>query len=334
MAGLASDAPKLEAATINEIVVDGLVISKIIKHCRDNMALLVDRQLPFGQLVGIDREDSMTVTNCFPYPNQKDEDQEALGEYSLDMLRCFKEANLDNNPVGWYQATYMGTFLTESFVRDQYSYQSHNKNSVVIVYDPFKTTRGHLSLHAFRLTHTFLQQFDTEESKKNGYGNISFNQVVEEVPIVIQNSTHLSNIFLDDLSEANRLNVEHSRLNLTSDAFLEKNLGGLLENLDDMNQEHNKYLGYQKALSHQQQKQAIFWQKRHHENKIRLANGQPPIEDDPVAMGEPAFRPLAVPSRLDSLLLARQAVHYSRQINQYTNESLTKMLVLQNFSTN
>jgi hypothetical protein len=33
--------------------------------------------------------------------------------YALEMMRCLREINVDNNTVGWYQSTYLGSYYTE-----------------------------------------------------------------------------------------------------------------------------------------------------------------------------------------------------------------------------
>ena len=49
-----------------------------------------------------------------PAPQGADEeDNAAAGEgegYQLEMMRCLREINVDNNMVGWYQSTYSGSF--------------------------------------------------------------------------------------------------------------------------------------------------------------------------------------------------------------------------------
>jgi len=58
------------------------------------------------------------------------------------------------------------------------------------------------------------------------------------------------------------------------------------------------------------------------------------LDDDPnvVALQQqnnPAFKTIPVPSRLESLLLAKQSVQYSKQVNQYSGQTFAKLLTLQ-----
>ena len=87
---------------------------KIVKHCTEQSPALVT-----GQLLGLDIGATLEVTDCFPFPNAQTRataeadlaDADALDEganYQLEMMRCLREINVDNNTVGWYQSTYLG----------------------------------------------------------------------------------------------------------------------------------------------------------------------------------------------------------------------------------
>ena len=38
-------------------------------------------------------------------------------------MRCLREINVDNNTVGWYQSTYLGSFYTEELIETFMAYQ-------------------------------------------------------------------------------------------------------------------------------------------------------------------------------------------------------------------
>lgn len=108
----------------NLLLNDEQVILKIIKHCKEFSPALVT-----GQLLGLDVGSILEVTNCFPFPvdesylllarwfmiiyfiliyfsiaqiREEDEEIEADGaNYQLEMMRCLREVNVDNNTVGW-----------------------------------------------------------------------------------------------------------------------------------------------------------------------------------------------------------------------------------------
>jgi translation initiation factor 3 subunit H len=72
------------------------------------------------------------------------------------MMRCLREVNVDNNTVGWYQSTYLGSYLNESMIETQYNYQVTIPKCVVVVFDPLRSSHGALSLKALRLTEAFM----------------------------------------------------------------------------------------------------------------------------------------------------------------------------------
>ena len=120
------------ASPLRVVQIEGLVILKIIKHCKEFSPALVT-----GQLLGLDVGSVLELTNCFPFPvttkslpnsrlidlfnffwfliffflfflihkkiREEDEENEAEGaNYQLDMMKCLREVNVDNNTVGWY----------------------------------------------------------------------------------------------------------------------------------------------------------------------------------------------------------------------------------------
>lgn len=54
--------------------------------------------------------------------------------YQVEMIKCLKDANIDHQSVGWYQAAYLGSFVTESLIETQFKYQQNRKKAVVLVF--------------------------------------------------------------------------------------------------------------------------------------------------------------------------------------------------------
>merc|ERR1719408_1080974 len=117
-----ADLEELQSAEI-----DALVILRIMKHCRANLP-----QLATGQLLGLDIEETLQVTNCFEQPQKNEDSAEADDEYQLSMLRMLRDVNIDANTVGWYQSTYLGGFLTEKLVEVMASYHESIKKSIAL----------------------------------------------------------------------------------------------------------------------------------------------------------------------------------------------------------
>ena len=65
-------------------------------------------------------------------------------------------AQVDNNSVGWYQCSYLGSFCTKDTIAHQVDFQTAIPGSVLLVYDGLRTGLGQLSVKAVRLTDAFM----------------------------------------------------------------------------------------------------------------------------------------------------------------------------------
>jgi len=322
--------PYEEDPTLNVVQLDGLVVLKIIKHCKENLPELVT-----GQLLGLDVGSSLEVTNCFPYPSKgADEDDEAAdttmggAEYQIEMMRCLREVNVDNNTVGWYSSTYMGSFINEGSIETQYNYQDKiNKKCVMIVYDPLKTTQGILALKAYRLTLSFMDLYKNQSFTKESLTKaaVTYNDIFEEIPVKIHNSS-LITAFLCELEDQGSMESDFDRLDLSTNPFLERNLEFLIECLDDLGVEQNKFQYHQRSVQRQQAQQAAWLQKRRAENVARKQNGEEALPETDTS--NPIFKPIQEPSRLESLLITNQINNYCKQINHFAGNSFTKIFLV------
>jgi len=322
---LVDDDPSLQVVQL-----DGLVVLKIIKHCKENLPELVT-----GQLLGLDITTTLEVTNCFPYPSKTGDEEEEVpdsnlggAEYQIEMMRCLREVNVDNNTVGWYSSTYMGSFINEGSIETQFNYQEKiNKKCVMIVYDPLKTSQGILSLKAYRLTLAFIEIYKNQTFSKESLSkaNVSYNDIFEEIPVRIHNSPLIKALLLE-LEQEGNIESDFERLNLSMNPFMEKNLEFLIECLDDLGVEQNKFQYHQRSIQRQQAQQVAWLQKRKAENSLRKQNGDELLpETDPT---NTIFKPILEPSRLESLLITNQISNYCRQINHFAGNSFTKIFLV------
>jgi len=151
-AAAAETAAQAQAATpadtpLAVVQLDALVVMKILKHCRDAVPATA-----MGQLLGLDVGERLEVTNCFAVPAQKEDDAQNLVEdYQAEMMRSFRDVNIDNNAVGWYQSTYLGSFVGSGMLESQFNYQSNIAKSVVIIYGTCCRLwqRGRLGMDAY-----------------------------------------------------------------------------------------------------------------------------------------------------------------------------------------
>lgn len=298
------------------VQLDALVVLKIIQHCQN---------LVTGQLLGLAVGNVLEVTNCFPFPNRIEDENEAEegAEYQIEMMRCLREVNVDNNTVGWYSSSFLGSIPNESAVETQFNYQEKIQNSVMIVYDHTKISYGNLSFKAFRLTSSFMklyqsQKFTRENLKKE---NLDHKKIFEEIPVKIHNSLLVTALLLQ-LQESEIIDSDLTQLSISSNAYLEKNLEFLIEKLDELSNEQNKLQYYQRNVQKQQIQQAAWLQKRKAENAVRKENNQELLPEE-----DPNFKPIPEHSRLESLLITNQMDNYCKSINNFTGNNISKLFL-------
>ncbi|MGH0135018.1 UNVERIFIED_CONTAM: hypothetical protein FKN15_028392 [Acipenser sinensis] len=154
-----------------------------------------------------------------PFPIRAAEPEKLVCDvqYQMEMMRSLRHVNIDHLHVGWYQSTYYGSFVSRALLDSQFSYQHAIEESVVLVYDPIKTAQGSLSLKAYRLTPKLMEickekDFTPEGLKK---ASIGFENMFEEVPIVIKNS-HLINVLMWEMEQKSAVSDKQELLNLSS----------------------------------------------------------------------------------------------------------------------
>lgn len=308
---------------LKKVQIDGLVVLKLMKHCKENVPNLVT-----GLLLGIDIGTVLEVTNCFPFPSRgaDAEDEEADGAmYQLEMMRCLREVNVDNNTVGWYQSTYMGSYQTVDLIETFLNYQENIKRCVCIIYDPQRSAQGVVALKALKLKESFMELYRASNftGERLAANNITWRSIFDEIPITVANSTLVSALMEDLEPPATASQADFDRLTLSTNPFMEKNLEFLIECMDDLSMEQQKFQYYARNVSRQQAQQAAWLQKRRAENAARRAAGEEALpEEEP---SNPIFKPIPEPSRLDSYLIVNQIDNYCSQVNGYAGPSFGKL---------
>eukprot|EP01100_Stratorugosa_tubuloviscum_P001070 TRINITY_DN1240_c4_g1_i1.p1 TRINITY_DN1240_c4_g1~~TRINITY_DN1240_c4_g1_i1.p1 ORF type:complete len:343 (-),score=162.44 TRINITY_DN1240_c4_g1_i1:118-1146(-) len=317
---------KQEKRAINSVQIDALVVSKIVKHAKENFPQTVT-----GQLLGIDTQDKLEITNCFPFPpRESDEDNDnstALAEYQMEMMRSLRAVNYETLAVGWYQTVYLGSGHELSLIQTQYNYQTTLKKSIVLTFDPSKSINGNLVLRAFRLTNAFLnayknQSFTTESLAKSG---LNFNNITEELKLTIRKS-QVYNACVSDLENSHgwsSLNTAFGALDLASGPYLEKNVESLVQCLDDLSSEQNKFQYYQRQLQRNHHL-VDQYNKRIEENELRKLNGERPLPE----LEQPQLKIVTAPNRLDSLLITNQVAYHCQQMKRFSGQSFSKLHLL------
>lgn len=318
MAEPASQPEASSVERVREVVIDGVAVMKIIKHCNENLPTMVA-----GSLLGLDVDGVLEVTYTFPY--SADDDEVDGRDYQIDMMNMLRDVNLDNNCVGWYQSTYLSTMCTNDVVGYQYSYQSSDElsdNSVVIMYDPIrsKTDSGKIVMRAFRLTEAFIQM---KRAKKNQY--IDPEGILEELPVKIKNSGYIGG-FLRCLKDSHKeiANGGSHALSLSNgDSFTERNMELMNSWVDDLVVENKKFQDYAKLAAKPRQEHQNWIKKRTKENKERYENGEDML---PLKFESSGLKPLPdAPVRTEPLLMIGQLERYCEQVDTHIDVSLQKI---------
>jgi len=314
---------------VEYVQIDGLVALKIIKHCQEEGA--GGTELVQGVLLGLVEGNRLEVTNCFPFPRHTEDDEFDEVDYQMDMMKKLRHVNVDHLHVGWYQSTYFGMYLNKALLDSQFNYQHSIEESIVLIYDPLRTSKGHLSLKALRLTPAMMQlysekEFSPEAIRKAG---INFENMFDEIPVVVKNS-HLVNALCCELEEVSPSDNKYQFLDLATGSVLEKNLRLLMECVDEMSQDANRYFSFQRQLAKQNQAKTQYQQKRTHENQMRKQRGESPLPEEDL---NKIFKPLQPPPRLDSLLWAGQISCYTEQITEFATQSFGKLFLADSLQT-
>ncbi|CAN6462767.1 unnamed protein product [Victoria cruziana] len=211
----------------------------------------------------------------------------------------------------------MGSYQTVELIETFMNYQENIRRCVCIIYDPSRSSQGVLALKALKLTDAFMDLYRTSNlnGEKLREKNLTWVDIFEEIPIKVSNSALIS-AFMSELEpEAPVSQCDYDRLALSTNPFMERNLEFLIECMDDLSMEQQKFQFYYRNLSRQQAQQQAWIQKRRAENMARKAAGEEPLpEEDP---SNPIFKPLPEPSRLDSFLITNQISNYCTQIHGY-----------------
>jgi translation initiation factor 3 subunit H len=322
----AADILKQSAAKetlLKTVQIDGLALLKIMQHCDGALPNIVT-----GQLLGLDVGQTMEVTDCYPFPNQDEADADAaLSAYQLDMMRCLREVNVDNNTVGWYQSSVLGSYQTQEMIDTFISYHDSIKKCVCIVYDPQKSARGQVSVKAIRLKDTFITLF--KEGKLTGKdlreAAVSWRDVFVEVPIKVHNSSLSQALIADINPAAGATAADLERLNLGSAPYISKTMGNLIDCLDDLVGEQQKVSMYHRNVARQQQQMAAWLQKRKQENMARRAAGEEPLPEEDPQM----FKPIPEPPALDQYLITNQIATYCDLLGATAEQGMSKLYLVQ-----
>jgi len=295
---------------------------KIIKHCTENLQEPVT-----GQLLGLDVDGRLEVTDAFPLPytsSETTDDENAA--YQIDMMKTLRLLNADANMAGWYQSALSGDYFAQ-ILQGQHDNQKTLENSVVVVYDPSRSLSGKLAVKGYRLTDGFMKLLTEEDHSHSKFSryNLESTDLFEEISIKVHNS-HLVHGFLYELREEKSMSVHFDRLELSSSSLLERNLETLGLGIEDYIAEQQKFQFWQRQVARQKQQQGQYTQKRDEENESRRNAGSSAVQED--FSKNPLWKPIVAPSRLETFLFQHQMEHVCSELASISTSGIHKSYLM------
>ncbi|KXN89957.1 Eukaryotic translation initiation factor 3 subunit H [Leucoagaricus sp. SymC.cos] len=322
---------------LTSVQLDGMVVTKIIKHAREAPSTTAH-----GLLLGLDLDGTLEVSNSFPLPHHAHDDDEksakAIARHQAAMLRSLKEVQADDSVVGFYQVTTLGAFYNQTLVDTQAIHQEKLRHGgIVIVHDISQTARGNASFRAYRLTAAFMDAYKKSNFNTASLINhrLTFTSILEEVPLKIRTNPLLSS-FLGTLTKSIRSPLadanpdeaceaavmpSYSALDLGT-AGVTRNLERMVEAVDAYRAEDGNVSYVIRQIARERAKADNYIAKRKEENQARIAQGVAPLPEEDVSR---LFKIPPEPSRLESLLLLGQIDAYAQSLGDRSSTSLVKM---------
>ena len=312
----------IDENTVKVVQLDGLVLLKLITQSKQRLPNYVT-----GQLLGLEVDGVLEVTNCFATPDATDD--EATENYQNQMMQMLRKINVDYNTVGWFFSSFMGTFFTADFLEAQYSYQLNIPSSVCVVYDPYRTTSGRLFIRAFRLTDRFMKLYSKGKFSQEDFAkfDVETTDILEEIQIKVHNS-HLVHGFLYELRELKTMSTDFDRLTSNANPFVEKSVDILANNIEDYAMDQNRFQFHQRSQARLKQQQQAYLNKVEQENESRKIKGMKPLPKEDLSKN-PLFKDSSGFNKLDNYLISNQIAHYAQAITEDASQGLEKMYVIE-----
>lgn len=331
---------------LSSVQITSLVLLKIIKHCQD----YTDADIATGVLLGMDLEDkskrevNLEVTNCFGLPKVSSESAE-VDNYTYSMMKLFREVNVDNNNVGFFQSGNLSTSGNDvDLVKSLYSHQKDLNNNVVsIIYDPVRSRQGTLAIKAFRLSPEYMKVLDRgrkfrehvlPQSAAAAHFAATAKNVLQEIPIKIKDLS-LSRALAWELQSQNLGACD--RLELSINPYMRKGLEVLSATVEDTKADLLELSKHGRILMTKKQDRFKWIQERKHENSRLKKEGKRPLPDKDRSL--PIFKPTVFrdmngqDGRLKTHLSSNRVSATCNQINKFSGNTFNKLYLASGFHT-
>lgn len=286
---------------------------------------------------------NLEVTNCFGLPKVSIDSADDVDRFSVSMMKLFREVNVDNNNVGFFQSGNLSTTGFEmDIVTSLYQHQKDLKNNVVaIIYDPSQSNNGSLAIKAFRLSPDYMQILKRSRQPRDGslpqsaeasrYASTS-NNILQEIPIKIKDLS-LARALVWDL-QARNVGV-CDRLDLSVNKYMRNSLEVLSASVDDTKADLVELSKFGRILASKKQDRFKWIQDRKHENSRLKKEGKRtlPEVDRSLAIFKPTIfkDSMGNDGRLRTRLSSKRVNATSEQINKFTGATFNKLYLASGF---
>lgn len=316
------------------VEVDALVLIKIMRHCRDYFPTPVN-----GLLLGLDQSDTLEVTDCFGLQNKQDlwnqlfrqrtnakeVDEKVHIEdhrYQMKMLEQLNVVNADCCNVGWYQTLQFNDLKDPSIVDGLCEHQALIHDAICIGFDPQLAYLGAEAFKAFRVTDEVLKCRKEENGDASVYNRLKGKEILVEAPLYVRNSLLVQSFLYDWMCSSKTLQDAGEFTALEEGDrgdYVQKSLGFIVGCLDDLQQEQEKLMKYQKESVRQYQKQKELAERRRLENEQRRLRNEELLPEIPVTLKKGG-----TPSQVPTLLMSNHVGRVSEKLSRVIGDSICR----------
>lgn len=316
---------KYKTLPVSHVQITATAAMYIVKHVQCEGGIGESAQ---GFLLGYrdENKDYVEVTKIVPKlrvspADFEDQRKEKPLRHKQECLEMAAQQSYDTLDVGFYESSNFGPNIYLALFERQMLKQKLMDESVVILYDPVRTSQGQLHLKAFRLGDSTLEM--VRNNKDFGITDIknshsSFSELFIELPVQITTS-NLLNVCLSEIELASPSRHDRPFLTLKSTQLQEKHLGYLSESTDREIIENQRL-----CMIHDQVRKSQFNRAKQiqFKNEERRRAGLDELTEEQI---NALFTPLHDPPRGRQFVAAAQVKQHVDRVQQYASQSLSKM---------
>jgi hypothetical protein len=154
---------------INEIQVDALVLLKLVKHNSS------------GNLIGVQDDDTLIITNSYQLPATADEAE--IANFEEKMAANLNELNYEHQHVGWYQFGKINVEYFKQLLHVQYLQQKADSNMIGLI---LEKRNNRIDIFGFQLTQEFMKLYEQKTFNSTALANLE--DIYFKIKVVVKNS--------------------------------------------------------------------------------------------------------------------------------------------------